>query len=173
MIVVIMNVGYVLPAPTPSNVATSAPTEMTSSLTFKVEADAHVKEDNPTANAGVSPDLEVIRATGQSAESYLRFTVTGISGAIQNVRLRVYSTTETAKDGPALYITDNSWAETEITWESRPPRASTKSGDQALIRRHSWVEYDVTALVTGDGTYSFVLVGDSEEGLLFALTRKQ
>ncbi|HLF74988.1 MAG TPA: DNRLRE domain-containing protein, partial [Anaerolineales bacterium] len=168
MIVVIMNVGYVLPAPTPGNLETSAPTEAQSILRFEAEADAHVEENNPRANAGAAPDLEVIRANSQSAESYLRFTVSGISGPIQNVRLRVYSTTETAEDGPALYVTEDTWKETEITWADRPPRAGSKSGDQTLVRRHSWVEYDVTALVTGDGTYSFVLVGDSQEGLRFS-----
>jgi hypothetical protein len=169
MIVVIMNVGYVLPAPSPGSVETSLPTETNSSvLTFKAEADAQVEEGNPTANAGTSPDLQVITIGGQSMESYIRFTVSGIAGANYNVRLRVYSTTDRAENGPALYATDNHWSETEITWENRPVRAGSEIGNQILVRRHSWVEYDVTALVTGDGTYSFVLVGDSEEDLRFS-----
>ena len=169
MIVVIMNVGYVLPAPAPGNVETRVPTETISSvLTFKAEADAQVDESNPAVNAGTSPDLEVTRAIDQSIESYIRFTVSDIDGTIQSARLRVYSTTETAENGPALYTTDNDWKETEINWENRPARAGSEADDQDLIRRYSWVEYDVTELVLGGGTYSFVLIGDSEEDLRFS-----
>jgi hypothetical protein len=168
MLVVIMNVASMLPVSTPGNVETSVPTETEPTLTFKAEADAQVEKGNPTVNAGTSGDLEVVKAGGRSVESYIRFTVSGVSGTIQNARLRVYSTTDTAENGPALYTTGNDWTETEINWEDRPARASSESGNQDLIRRYSWVEYDVTALVTGDGTYSFVLAGESEEGLRFS-----
>ena len=166
--IVAMNVTSLLPVMTPPPVQTSIPTEAVSALTFKAEADAHVQEADPRANAGTAADLAVIRKSGQSAESYLRFTVDGISGAIQSARLRVYSTTETAENGPALYPTENTWTESEITWENRPGRARTESIDQTLVRKFSWVEYDVTSLVTGDGTYSFMLAGDTGEGLLFS-----
>ena len=166
--IVAMNVSSIVPVMTPPTVQTSTPTEAVSTLTFKAEADAYVQEANPTATSGTSADLEVIRAGGQSAESYFRFTVSGVSGAVQSARLRVYSTTETAKDGPELYTTGNTWTETEITWENRPRRASTASGDQTLVRKFSWLEYDVTALVREDGTYSFVLAGDTDERLLFS-----
>jgi acid phosphatase type 7 len=166
--IVVMNVSSILPVMAPPTLPTRTPTEAISALTFKAEADAHVQEGDPTANAATSADLEVVRARGRSAESYLRFTVNGLSGVVQSARLRVYSTTETAEDGPALYTTENDWTETEITWENRPPRASTPSGDQTLVRKFSWMEYDVTALVTGDGVYSFVLAGDTDEDLLFS-----
>ena len=168
MVIVAMNVTYILPVMTPPTVLTSTPTEAVSALTFKAEADAYVQQADPTTNAGTSADLEVIRAGGQSAESYLRFTVSGVSGAVQSARLRVYSTTETAANGPALYTTENNWTESDITWENHPKRASSASGDQTLVRKFSWVEYDVTPVITGDGTYSFVLVGDTTEALLFS-----
>jgi hypothetical protein len=166
--VVVMNLGYILPAPAPGIPVTGSQPDTERTLTIKAEADAQVEESDPTANAGTSGDLEVIRTPGQSIESYIRFTVSGISGDIQKARLRVYSTTNTAEDGPALFTTDADWTETEITWNHRPARAGSPSADQDLVRRHSWVEYDVTAVVKGDGTYSFVLVGDSDEDLLFS-----
>lgn len=168
IIVVIMNVSYVLPAQPPSIQVTGPEPETDSTLIFKAEADASVAEAEPAVSTGTSPDLEVIQTNGESVETYLRFTVSGLSGEIQNVRLRVYSTTEMAEDGPALYVTDNTWTETEITWENRPVYATSKSGDQTLVRRYSWVEYDVTPLITDNGTYSFVLAGDSAEDLLFS-----
>jgi acid phosphatase type 7 len=168
IVVVIMNVPYVFPAPPPGIPVTGAEPETESTLTFKAEADAQVEERQPAVNAGTSPDLEVINLRGQSVESYLRFTVSGVSGAIQSARVRVYSTTETAENGPALFTTANEWTEAEITWENRPRRVGSEIGNQELVRRYGWVEYDVTTLVTGDGPYSFVLAGDSEEGLIFS-----
>jgi len=92
-----------------------------STLIFKAEADARVEESNPTTNAGTSDYLEVISENNRSIESYVRFTVSGISGVIQDARLRVYSTTETSMNGPAVYPADNNWTETGITWNNRPP----------------------------------------------------
>jgi acid phosphatase type 7 len=166
--VVILNVSSVLPVMTPVKVDNTPQVEPKSTLTFKADADAQVEENNPAINPGTSGDLEVVNVTGQSIESYMRFTVSGISGDIQNARLRVYSTTDAAEDGPALYATDNDWTETEIIWNDRPARAGSEIGNQDLVRRYSWVEYDVTAVVTGNGTYSFVLVGDNDEELRFS-----
>jgi hypothetical protein len=126
-----------------------------------------VEEGNPTVNAGTSPDLEVVSETGQSFESYIRFTVSGVSGPIQSVRLRVYSTTDNVEDGPRLYAADNAWTETEINWSNRPSRGS-EVGNQGLVRRYSWTEYDVTPVIQGDGTYSFVLAGETNERVRFA-----
>ena len=88
--IVAMNVSSVLPVMTPPTVQTSTPTEAVSTLVFKAEADAYVQEAEPTATEGTSADLEVIRAGGRSAESYFRFTVTGIHSTIARSPLRTY-----------------------------------------------------------------------------------
>lgn len=168
MIVVILSAPSVLTAPPPGIPVAGVQPEKESALTFKAEADAQVEEGEPAVNDGTSPELEVVNTPGRSVESYLRFTVSGLSGAVQSARLRLYSTTETAQNGPALYATASDWTETEITWQNRPSRTGAEAGNQGLVRRYSWTEYDVTALVTGDGTYSFVLAGDSDEGLIFS-----
>src|ERR1044071_1833728 len=66
-------------------------------LTFTSEADAQVDERNPNTNTGTSRDLEVINANNRSIESYIRFTVSGISGVVQSARLRVHSTTDSTR----------------------------------------------------------------------------
>lgn len=135
---------------------------------FKAEADARVEERKPTTNTGTSDYLEAIQMDQRSVESYIRFTVSGITDMIQTARLRVYSTTDTSYNGPAVYATDNNWAETEITWNNRPSRLGEASDNKEDAKRYSWIEYDVTPLVTGDGTYSFVLAGDSSDGIRFS-----
>jgi hypothetical protein len=36
------------------------------------------------------------------------------------------------------------------------------------IAADSWIEYDVTSLVNGDGTYTFALVADGTDGVTFS-----
>ena len=99
-------------------------------------------------------------------ESYVRFTVSGVSGTVTSVKLRVYASSGTA-DGPAVYATLNTWSETGLTWSNRPARTSGAVDDKAKISTGTWVEYDVTSLVAGNGTYSFILAGLSTDGANF------
>lgn len=169
MIAVAANVAPILAGAKPDAVSNNIPViQDDSALVFKAEADARVEQGNPTANTGTSDYLEAVKANNHSMESYIRFTVSGISEEIQSAHLRVYSTTDTSQNGPAVYAADSTWAETEITWDKRPRRLGEASDNKDITRRYSWVEYDVTALITGDGTYSFVLIADSDDGVRFS-----
>jgi acid phosphatase type 7 len=138
------------------------------SMTFIAEADAYVSESNPGTNYGNSTTLQVNGASNPEVESFIRFTVTGISGSIQAVRLRVYDTTNATNNGPAVYTTGTSWAETGITWTNRPARLSSALDNKGSISTNTWVEYDVTSQVQGNGTFSFVLAADSSDGATFS-----
>ncbi len=142
--------------------------QATSTLTFVTEADAQVEQNNPDTNTGTSSALDVTNANNRSIESYLRFTVSGTSGTIQSALLRVYCTTDNTKNGPAVYATGTTWTETGITWNNRPARTSGAADNKGSISKNTWVEYNVTALVAGNGTYSFVLAGDSSDNVKFS-----
>jgi chitodextrinase len=136
--------------------------------TFTADADARVEEANAFSNFG-SDDLGADGGTDPAVESYLRFSVSGISGAVQSAKLRVFAYSDTV-DGPAAYTSTGNWSESGlfgITWVNRPVRTSTPIDDKAAIAASSWVEYDVTQLVNGDGTYDFVLATTSEDEVAF------
>jgi len=80
----------------------------------------------------------------------------------------LYTTTNGTKNGPAVYSTGTSWTETEITWNTRPARTSNAVDNKDNISAGTWVEYDVTSLVTGNGTFSFVLAADSNDAVHFS-----
>jgi len=171
VVLILMLIADVLPVAavsTPFNPIHGSELQATSTLTFVTEADAEVQENNPDTNTGTSSALEVINANNRSIESNLRFTVSGISGTIQSALLRVYSTTDSTRNGPAVYATANSWSETGITWNNRPARTSGAADNKGSISKNTWVDYNVTALVTGNGTYSFVLAGDSNDNVIFS-----
>ena len=85
---------------------------------------------------------------------------------MQSAKLRLYNYNGTA-DGPAVYTTGTSWSETAINWNTRPARTSAATDDKGAIPVNTWVEYDVTPFVTGNGTYSFNLATTSNDGIDF------
>ena len=171
VILIMMLIADVLPVSavsTPLNPIHGSQLQATSTLTFITDADAKVQESNPGTNAGTSTDLEVINANNRSVESYLRFPISGVTGTVQSAILRVYSTTDGTRNGPAVYATGSSWSETGITWNNRPAQTSGAIDNQGKIATNTWVEYDVTSLLIGNGTYSFVLGGDSNDNVMFS-----
>jgi myo-inositol-hexaphosphate 3-phosphohydrolase len=141
---------------------TPAPPPVT---TFTAAADARVQEANPNTNYATS-FLRTDGAGDPDVESYLRFTVSGVAPPVQSARLRVYATSGTV-DGPAVFATSSNWTETGIRWSDRPARSSGAIGDKGAIGAGSWVEFDVTSLVAGNGSYGFVLAQASSDGVDF------
>ena len=133
--------------------------------TFIAEADARVQESAPGTNYA-SLFLRADGGSDPDVESYMRFTVAGLTEPVQNATLRVYSTNGSS-DGPGVYSTSNTWSETGITWSNRPGRSTIAIDDKAAVTTNSWVEYNVTSLITGNGTFSVVFAGISKNGTDF------
>src|SRR5687767_852615 len=70
--------------PGTNNVYGASDLQAASTLTFTAAADARVEERNPGSNFGTANSLEVINANNRSAESYIRFSVSGLAGVIQD-----------------------------------------------------------------------------------------
>ena len=152
----------------PTETFTSTPTIAPSgSVLIFITDDSYIRESGPNSNYGSNVQLWVVSGTNASYEGYLKFSVSGVTGSVQNATLRVYSTSSTV-DGPAVYATTNEWTETGITWNTRPARTSNGMDDKGTIATGVWVEYNVTPLITGDGTYSFVLVATSTDSVSFS-----
>jgi len=152
-----------LPSDTPTVTPTPSNTPLTSQLTVAAVADARVLEGNPDTNYGTLGRLDV---DSPGEQSYLRFNVSGVTGAVQSATLRLF-VTNGSSNAPSLYATDNSWTETGITWNNRPPATSGIIADVGSAPVNTWAEYDVTALVTGNGAFNVVLLPDSSDGIRF------
>ncbi|HEY7035040.1 MAG TPA: DNRLRE domain-containing protein [Thermomicrobiales bacterium] len=151
--------------------ATATATTPDLGKTFVAEADARVDNRHPTSHYGTSTQLISRDGGSLDIDSYLRFTVTGVSGAVSKATLRVYLPSGSGygtADGPAYYTAGNNWSETTINWNNRPPRSTTPRDDKGAIAVKTWVEYDVTPLVAADGTYTFVLSSSSADGVVFS-----
>jgi hypothetical protein len=132
-----------------------------------LQADARVEAAAPTTNFGTQASL--VSDTDPLTHSYLRFSVTGISSSVESARLRLFVTNGTG-NGPALHVTSATWGETTITWNNKPA-AGALVENMGAVAVNAVVEYDVTSVVRGNGTYAFVLVPDSSDG--FAATARE
>jgi hypothetical protein len=138
---------------------------------FTTVADARVVESSPTTNYGTSTNLQADGDPGIVQKSLLRFTASGITGPIQRATLRVFCTTNGTADGPAVYLANSSWIESGtggVTWNTQPALLSGAADNTGAFGTNTWVEYDVTSLVSGDGSYTFALVADSTDGVTFS-----
>jgi hypothetical protein len=133
-------------------------------FTFGPQADARVEEANPDTNFGTSSALRVEAGSALDIESYLRFQIVGLLGAVEHATLRLWVTNGTT-NGPAAYTTNWTGAETAITWNNRPPGTSGPTDDKGSIPAGAFIDYDVTPLVTGNGTHAFLLAGTSSDSL--------
>lgn len=156
----------VISAALPVNASPAAQTS--SAVTFTASGDSQVSEANPGSNYGNTTYMQVDGDSGIRMESYMLFSVSGLSGSVASAKLRVYDTTNGSANGPMVYGTGTSWTESGITWNSRPARTTSALGNVGNVGSGVWVEYDVTSYVTANGTYSFALVADSNDGLTFS-----
>ncbi|RPJ25014.1 MAG: DNRLRE domain-containing protein [Chloroflexi bacterium] len=124
-----------------------------------------------STNDGNITTLLADSGSGAGETSYIRFVVSGMSGSVQSVKLRVFCTTNGTNNGPAAYLADSNWIESGtggITWNTQPALLSGAFDNKGAIATSSWVEYDVTTLVTGNGTYTLALVADGSDGVTFS-----
>ena len=157
-----------IPSITPTATSTNTSPPGSASLTFAVEADARVKQASPATNYGSLSYVSVDGAPDPMEESYLRFNVSGVGGAIQRAKLRVYVTANGTSNGPAIQLADNAWTESAMTWNTKPLLLSSAMDNKGALPINTWVEYDVTPLLNGNGTYTFALIADGPDGAEFS-----
>jgi uncharacterized protein YgiM (DUF1202 family) len=140
------------------------------SATYLPAADARVEEANPLVNYGTSTTLRA--DAGPNVNTYIRFSVTGLTSTPTGTVLRLFVPTSTnagSVNGPALYTADSTvWSETGISWASMPPRNTTVLGDLGPVANGTWIEFNVSSVVTGNGDYTFVLVTTSSDATDFS-----
>ena len=129
---------------------------------FQAQADATVEAATPDTNHGSATILGA--DTSPQKEIYLRFSVEGLAGTFVSATLRLYASNGST-NGPAVYGTATAWTETAITWNGgRPARTTGVLEDKPNIPTGTWVEWNVSALVTGNEIYSFNLAPTSSDG---------
>jgi hypothetical protein len=96
---------------------------------------------------------------GSSAkQAFIRFNVAGLpAGAtISSAKLRLYVTNDSTSGGIFNQITSTTWDE-NTTWSSRPSVDGPQLAALGAVALDTTVEVDLTAAISGNGTYSFAI----------------
>jgi hypothetical protein len=166
------------PSPTPTPTATPSPTPTPTprpspsaggQLTFTATADAQVLSSSPTTNYGTRTNITVRNggSTSYSYRSYLTFAVTGLAGPPRSAVLRIF-VTDPSTNGGAAYATSRSWTETGITWSNAPPPSGPALAQAGATTTGTWVQLNVTAAVTGNGTVSLALSDGNGDSAIYS-----
>jgi hypothetical protein len=161
---------YTISSDTIAPTSTPLVADVSQDLVLTPEADARVEEADPDVNFGRHTTLRVDGGSDPGIESYIQFTVTGVTQPIQTATLRLFTSTDKA-DNLSVYTTSDTWIESQdngITWTTRPSRDPDLVGTIPSASANEWIDLDVTPVVTGNGTYSFVVATDSTDGLTFS-----
>ena len=166
-IIISLAVGVIiLVALLPAESDAARPKPPSQTLTFTPVADTRVEESTPTINYGPEYLKTHNGGVGNRSETYLKFDVSNLSGTVTEAKVRLYATDSTV-DGPSIWAAPNTWTEGGITWNNKPQRSGGIADDEGNIPSNSWVEFNVTPLVSGNGTYSFNLAQSSADGVTF------
>jgi len=139
-----------------------------STVTFTANDDARVWSALPTTNYGSANDLRV-RGNSSFQYAFLKFNVAGLSGAVASAKIRLL-VTEGSNDGGAVYSVSNNyngtataWVESGLVWDNAPVISGSSLSSLGAISNNSIVEFDVTAAISGDGSYSFAIKNNSND----------
>jgi PKD repeat protein len=141
-------------------------------LNFNPVADALVKSSAPTGNYGTLTTIQVRLGDGSTTNpnyyGYLKFNVSGLSGAPSSVTLRLF-VTDATKNGVSVNAVDSSWTETGITYANAPPISGTSFGSLGAPAAGAYVDIPLSvSAVAGNGTVSFGLVLNGGDSLIVA-----
>lgn len=155
------------PQPSPTVTPVASVTPITTSGVFLPIADTYARANTPEMNYGTEPGLRVDGGTDPKAIAYIRFSVPRLAGPVERATLRLMPTTD-SEDGPVVHGTTNDWTETELTWNNRPLAITRELDNAGDFRAGVAIELDVSAFVTGEGLYSFLLETYSSDGTWFS-----
>jgi uncharacterized protein YjiK len=131
---------------------------------FNASDDAYVNSALPTAKYGLSAYLKLYANSTETRRSYLKFPLSGLSSTITSAKIRLYSAATSTSGGSAYLVSNNykgtatPWVESGLSWNNAPELSGESLSSVGAVNVKTWVEFDVTAAVKGNGVYSFALV---------------
>jgi PKD repeat protein len=138
------------------------------SLTFFPLADARVSEAEPATNFGSSAALRARLLPGGGFESYLRFDVSGLAGVrVVAAELRLY-VTDPSPLGGFVTAAPGGWSESALTWQNAPGVGAGLLDSAELVLPDTWVVFDVSAAVQGEGAVELGLSSASGNSVAYS-----
>ena len=136
--------------------------EIDTPLTFTSVADATIKLGSPTENFGAVNRVNT--DTNPENDFLMKFDVSGIgTRSVQKATLRLFCANKSGQGGE-FHAVDNDWFEDTVTWDNAPAADAEVIASLGPVVRLTWVEVDLTSLITEDGVYSLRVMAPSRDG---------
>ena len=154
---------------TSSTTTTTTRPSSGSTTTLAPVADAYVDSSTPTTNYGTNAQLIVDASPVR--ETFLRFSLSALSGTVQDARLRLHvadvTNAESPNGGTVAVVSNNSWTENGLTYNNRPTSWGATVASVGAVSRNTWVEIPVTSAVTTGGQLTLGLRSTNDDGAFY------
>ena len=156
------------PPPTPT--PTPTPTPGGSTITLNPVADAQVKSTSAATNYGTLTTFRTRKdpGTADTYQSYLTFDVSGITGTVNTVKLRLFTTDASPNIQTVSSVDPNAWSESTLTWNNKPALGASR-GSSAVNTLNAYNEISLDpSVITGNVPISFGLTSASSNSAIFS-----
>ncbi len=151
-----------------STTATQLIKVVTAPVTITAAADAYVRSNQASSSFGSGSTIQGYNSFGTVYQPYVRFSVGTLPSPPVSATLRLFATDASATTGGVYRTANATWTENGLTWNNRPATSGAQVAPSGSAPLNSWVEFDVTAVVTGPGEYSFTLTGATADLVAFS-----
>ena len=143
---------------------TNTPAAPPSTPTAVDIADSYVRSDVPAGNFGSATVL--IGRTSPEIDSYVKFDVSGLSGAPLKAVLRLWAETTGTTTYKVYQVADSSWTESGLVFTNKPAFGAL-AATSGPTTAGTWMDLDVTGAVAGNGLITLGFTTGSTAGKNF------
>jgi PKD repeat protein len=137
-------------------------------FTFLPVADARVSESSPSSNAGSDTTLRVKTQAGSSFQSFLRFDLGTLPGAVSSAKLRLWCTDSSPGGGSVYRISSNTWGESTINWSNKPALPANPLASFGGVTLGFWSELELGPAAVSNGLVSLALAGGTTNSAYYS-----
>jgi parallel beta-helix repeat protein len=134
------------------------------STIFTPVADSFTDAGQPNGNFGSATYMRADASPVRRA--FLRFDVSGV-GPQSSATLKLFVESSSSEGFELFAVNDNGWGERTITHQNAPA-VGAPLDTSGTLASGQWYSFDVSAFVTGDGTYSFALTTTDDTAIRMA-----
>lgn len=132
------------------------PVSTVTTLSFNPTDDAFVNSRRGNRNYGKATSL--VSENSPLKYSLYKFNVSGVgTRQIKSAKLRLYVNNGSRVGGALHQTNSNTWTQSTVTWKNKPSFNAANLSTLRKVTRNTWVETDVTSLVTNDGVYGILI----------------
>jgi cysteine-rich repeat protein len=150
---------------------TLAPATTTTTLlpgiVTQVLADTRTEQSNANSNFGTSTTLAADFDSPKN--TFLRVSVSGLTGPVNSATIRMtvanVNRADSDSGGRIQRISSCTWNENTVTFNNQPALDGVPGPIQGAVVQNQVVNFDVTSLVPGNGTYCFAITSTSDDGV--------